>query len=184
MQNIPKYQPLATWAQLLQRFLKRRPATAGRTIRRRNRQDRVVQLQSVVEGQRALHFDLVIALSAPVHQILNAQKRITARLENTTQLERPRNLRRRCEEPEHLHGVTRQPTSQHRQPEALARSRADVRENLRQGQRRFDRESDVAEDDRVNGVQSGERGEDEFERDEDNEKVQQKLPVSVKQPCQ
>lgn len=128
-------------------------------------------------------------LPAPIHQVLDTQKRIAARLEDAAKLERPWNLRRRREEPEHLHGVTRQPAGQDRQPEALARSGAHVGEYLRQGQRCFDREADVAEERGVHGVQAGEGGDYEFERREYYKEVEQELPVSVgshrvsKQPC-
>lgn len=78
------------------------------------------------------------SIPIPIHPILHAQKRITAHLENTTQLERPGNLARGRKEPDHLHHVTRQPAHQYANPEALAGARLVVGNYLREGERGFD----------------------------------------------
>lgn len=49
-------------------------------------------------------------LATPVHPVLNPQESITTRLEDTAELERPRDLGGRGEEPKHLHAVAHQPT--------------------------------------------------------------------------
>jgi hypothetical protein len=69
-------------------------------------------------------------LSIPIHQILDAEEHITARLEDTAELKGPRYFSRRREEPKHLHPVAQEPTRKHRQPEPLAGLRPRIGEYL------------------------------------------------------
>lgn len=117
--------------------------------------------------------------SITVHPILEAQVKVAAHLENTTELERPRDFTGGCEEPSHLHNVTSNPAGEHGEPEALARSQSVVREDLRHGQCGFDREAGYPKTGRVDDIYTGECGEHELVAHKGDEHIHDELPVSV-----
>lgn len=117
------------------------------------------------------------SLAVAVHHILHPQEQIARRLKHAANLEGPRNRRGRGEEPEHLHAVAHQPAGQDREPEPLARPRPGIREDLRDGQRRLDRQPDVPDERRIRLVHPGQRGQQELADDQAGEQGQQKLPV-------
>jgi hypothetical protein len=80
-----------------------------------------------------------------IYHILEAQEHIATHLENTAQFERPRNLARGCEEPEHLHEIACEPGSKDRDAEAFARARAVVGKDLGEREGSFDREAEIAD---------------------------------------
>ncbi len=91
-------------------------------------------------------------LSTAIHEVLYAEEYIASSLEYAAELEGPRDLGGRREEPEHLHRITKQPAHQHRDAEALARAGARIREDLRQRERSLDRETDVTDHGRVQRI--------------------------------
>lgn len=160
---------------ILQRLFEGRPAAARYAVR--DSQCRHLRVR-----YRCALIILELALSVAVHQVLDAQKGIAERLEDTTQLECPGYLCRRGKEPEHLHGITGEPARQDRHPKPLAGPRARIREDLRERERRLDGETYVSKQHRVRGVQPGEGRERKLERGEDDEQPEKGLPVTEMQP--
>lgn len=74
-----------------------------------------------------------------VHEVLETQAAIARGLEDTADLECPRDLCSSREEPEHLHGITNEPAGQDGESETLARLGLHVGQHLRQRQCSFDR---------------------------------------------
>lgn len=122
---------------------------------------------------------LDLRLAASIHQILHAQERIAARLEHARELESPRDRRRGGEEPEHLHAVTQQPARQDREPEALARARAGVCEDLRERKGRLDGKAHVADQGGVGRVHGVHGREDKLADCQGDKEREEELPVSV-----
>ncbi len=116
-------------------------------------------------------------LAVAIHHVLDAQERVARGLEHAAGLKRPRDRRRRREEPKHLHGVTSQPAGQDRQPKALAGPRPRIRQDLRDGQRGLDRQADDPDRGRVRLVDRGNWSQQEFADDQAGEQGEHKLPV-------
>lgn len=85
--------------------------------RRRPRPPILMQRMIMAVSQMTRHSS---RLSIPIHEVLHAQKRVTASLEDSTELEGPWDLGGCREEPEHLHRVAGEPAREHGQPEAFA----------------------------------------------------------------
>lgn len=99
-----------------------------------------------------LHF----CLAVPVHPVLQPQPGITASLEDATHFECPRHLVVLAQEKKpHLHGVACEPVSQHGEAEPLAGARACIGKDLRERQRGFNGEPEVADEKRVWGGWGG-----------------------------
>lgn len=91
------------------------------------------------------------AASSPVggaseHPVLEAQIQIAHTLEHTAKLEGPGNGFLAAEEVAHLHGVTKDPRSENRHPETLARTGAVVGQDLRERESSLDSKTDGAQE--------------------------------------
>lgn len=80
------------------------------------------------------------------HPVLEAQIQIAHALEHTAQLEGPGNGFRAAEEVAHLHCITKDPRSENRHPETLARTGAVVGQDLRERESSLDSKTDGAEE--------------------------------------
>jgi hypothetical protein len=118
-----------------------------------------------------------------VHGILNAQISIAERLERAAQLEGQGDGGLGGEEPKHLHGVADQPAGEDRHAEALARLGAVVGQDLRDGENRFDAETDEADQRRVRAIDPRQRRQEELAEAEADEEGEEKLPISGARRC-
>lgn len=119
------------------------------------------------------------ALAFSVDEVLDAEEAVAASLEDAADLEGQGNLGRGGEEPEDLHGVASDPAGEHRQPEALDRLGLRIGEDLRNRERGFDGEANVADEDRVHGIDGRNAGHDNFADEQACEEVDNELPVSA-----
>lgn len=122
-------------------------------------------------------FDGTLALS--VYQVLDAEEAVAASLEDAADLKSQRDLGRGGEKPKDLHGVASDPASEHGQTEAFARLGLRIGEDLRDWERGFDGETNVADEDRVRGIDGGNARHDNFANQQAREEVDNELPVSV-----
>lgn len=118
------------------------------------------------------------ALAFSVDEVLDAKEAVATGLEDAADLEGQGNLGRGGEEPENLHGVASDPAGEHGQTEALARLGLRVGEDLRDRERGFDGEANVADEDRVRGIDGRHARHDNFADEQACEEVDNELPVS------
>lgn len=119
------------------------------------------------------------ALALSVYQVLDTEEAVAASLEDAADLKGQGDLGRGGEEPEDLHGVASDPAGEHGQTEALARLGLCIGEDLRDRERGFDGETNVADEDRVRGIDGGDARHDNFANQQAREEVDNELPVSV-----
>ena len=110
------------------------------------------------------------------HQILNAQVHITHALEYSAELECGGNNILRVEQITHFHNVTKEPGSQHRDPESFAGTRALVGKDLWNGKESFYCESGDTEEVGV-GLRLGYEGEEDVNDEKGPGEVAQERPV-------
>lgn len=118
------------------------------------------------------------ALAFSVEEVLDTEEAVATSLEDAADFEGQGNLRRGGEEPEDLHGVASDPAGEHGQPETLARLGLRIGEDLRDRERGFDGEANVADEDRVHGIGRRKAREDSFADEQASEEVDNELPVS------
>lgn len=118
------------------------------------------------------------ALAFSVYKVLDTEEAVATSLEDAADLKGQGDLGRGGEKPKDLHGVASDPAGEHGQTEALARLGLRIGENLRDWERGFDGESNVADEDRVRGIDGGIRH-DNFANQQAREEVDNELPVSV-----
>lgn len=115
-----------------------------------------------------------------IHPILCSQSKITARLEDTTSLESPRNLARRTPKEEaHLHRISEQPVRQHTKPETPTRLRRVIGQHLRDGQHGLDAEPRGAEERGVKPRTFRRRPQEDVQRRQAERESEQEVPVRL-----
>lgn len=107
---------------------------------------------------------------------LETQVEVAHALEDTAELERPRDGLCAVEEVAHLHGVTKNPCRNNGDSEALARARSVVGKDLRDREGSFDGESDVAKEADIE-LRLSDRGQ--MDDGQHSDKVTQRHPVSL-----
>lgn len=97
------------------------------------------------------------ALAFSVYKVLDTEEAVAASLEDAADLKGQGDLGRGGEKPKDLHGVASDPAGEHGKTEALARLGLRIGEDLRDWKCGLNGETNVADEDRVRGIDGSAR---------------------------